>query len=144
MANSETNAETRFAELTTLLETHDAAELDSALGDRPGGVDGALDLIFETMAAGIDPAKLKGDRAGFEVTTSGGVRPYVIEAAGGACAARRGSDGTQQVTIGLSLADLLGMAAGRLNGQQAFLSGRLAVRGNPLLGMKLGKWLQQK
>lgn len=144
MANTEMS--NRFAELTKLVEDHGTGDLDALLRAEPGGIDAALDVVFESMAGMIDPAKVKQDKGIFmyEVRTSAGVRQYVLDVADGQCTARRGNAADADITIGIALPDILAMAAGTLSGQRAFVSGKLKLSGNPLFGMKLGQWFRHR
>ena len=53
----------------------------------------------------------------------------------------RQADETGQCTIAMSDEDFLAMIAGKLNAQMAFMSGKLKVKGDMALAMKLGSVL---
>merc|ERR1712151_1433825 len=46
------------------------------------------------------------------------------------------------VTITMAEADFVGMAEGKLDGMQAFMSGKLKIKGNMMLAQKLGSILE--
>lgn len=135
--------DTRFDELVALINATPADQIERVLGERPGGVDEALDVVFEKMAALFNPAKAKTGKGVFqhEITLSDGTRlPYCLQVADGACTSARGSVPGAEVTLAMKLVDMLHIATGKLSGQKAFLTGRVKIRGNPFFGMKLGEW----
>merc|ERR1712118_190412 len=54
---------------------------------------------------------------------------------GGAC---KFDEDKADVTITLAEADFVAMAEGKLDGMQAFMSGKLKIKGNMMLAQKLG------
>ena len=50
----------------------------------------------------------------------------------------KGEAGKADCTITMKDADFLAMVAGKLNGQQAFMQGKLKLKGNMMLAQKLG------
>ena len=135
--------DTRFDELVALINATPADQLERTIGERDGGVDESLDLVFDKMASMFNPAKAKSGRGVFqhEITSSDGTRrPYYLRVQDGACTSGRGSLDGAEVTLGMKLVDMLHIATGTLSGHKAFLTGRVKIRGNPFFGMKLGEW----
>merc|ERR1719408_1123648 len=50
----------------------------------------------------------------------------------------KGESTKPDCTITMKDADFLAMVAGKLNGQQAFMQGKLKLKGNMMLAQKLG------
>merc|ERR1719460_2278813 len=50
----------------------------------------------------------------------------------------QGETAKPDCTISMMDADFLAMVAGKLNGQQAFMQGKLKLKGNMMLAQKLG------
>ncbi|KAJ1951877.1 hypothetical protein IWQ62_006352 [Dispira parvispora] len=57
--------------------------------------------------------------------------------ADGASAVQDGAQGTPDTTLIVKDADFIRIAAGQLNGQQAFMTGKLKLKGNMMLSLKL-------
>jgi putative sterol carrier protein len=135
--------DTRFDELVALINATPADQLERTIGERPGGVDGALDVVFDKMASLFNPAKAKNGKGVFqhEITCSDGTKlPYYLRVADGVCTSGRGSIDGAEVTLVMKVVDMLHIANGKLSGQKAFLTGKVKIRGNPFFGMKLGDW----
>ncbi|KAJ1654615.1 hypothetical protein IWQ61_005488 [Dispira simplex] len=77
----------------------------------------------------------------FQVTkTSGQSHIWTVNLknpADGASAVQDGAQGTPDTTLIVEDADLIRIATGQLNGQQAFMTGKLKLKGNMMLSLKL-------
>jgi len=143
MTQQRQDKDTRFDELIAVINATPADRLEHTIGERPGGVDEALDLVFDKMASLFNATKAKSGKGVFqhEITSSDGTkRPYYLQVRDGACTSGRGSLDGAEVTLGMKLVDMLHIATGKLSGHKAFLTGRVKIRGNPFFGMKLGEW----
>ena len=56
----------------------------------------------------------------------------------GACAVNQGAAATPNLTLTMSSQDWLDMIGGKLSGQMAFMSGKLKLKGDMGLAMKVG------
>ena len=56
----------------------------------------------------------------------------------GTCAVNQGAAATPNLTLSMSSQDWLDMIGGKLNGQMAFMSGKLKLKGDMGLAMKVG------
>ncbi len=128
--------------LIALVEDTPGKELEAVLGKRPGGVDGALDLVFELLASEFNPAKAKGGKGTFqfEITAKDETKLHWVHVENDACTVGRGQYDAPDITIGIKLPDMMLMGVGKLPGAKAFLTGKLKLRGSPLFGTKLGEW----
>jgi putative sterol carrier protein len=86
-------------------------------------------------AAGVN-AVIQYDIAGDQ----GGTWHAVIK--DGACSVQSGPAPSPNLTLNMSAQDWLDMIAGKLSGQMAFMSGKLKVKGDMGLAMKLGSIFQ--
>ena len=55
----------------------------------------------------------------------------------------KGEGAKPDCTIIMKDADFLSLASGKLNGQQAFMQGKLKLKGNMMLAQKLGGLLKE-
>lgn len=72
----------------------------------------------------------------------GQVQSWTIDLKNGEGDLKRGKPAQADTTIELADKDFCDMAAGRLKGQMAFLTGKIKVTGNYLLAMKFGAVLK--
>ena len=133
----------RLQQVLTLVDTTPQDQLEAAVAALPGGVDEALDAIFDLLATEFNPNKAKGKRGvfQFEVACQDEVRQRFVHVENHTCTVGRGgvAEGPD-ITIGIKLPDMLLMGVGKLPGAKAFMAGKLKLRGNPLFGTKLGDW----
>ena len=98
---------------------------------------------FDAMAARFRAEKAAGVNAVIQYDISGdqgGTWHAVIK--DGACAVNAGPAPTPSLTIGMSGQDWLDMVQGKLSGQMAFMSGKLKLKGDMGLAMKIGGMFQ--
>jgi putative sterol carrier protein len=94
---------------------------------------------FEAM-----PGKFRADKAAgvnatvqYEITgDQGGLWHAVIK--DGTCAVNEGTASSPNLTLTMSSQDWLDMVGGKLSGQTAFMSGKLKLKGDMGLAMKIG------
>ncbi|MGI8609846.1 MAG: SCP2 sterol-binding domain-containing protein [Candidatus Dormibacteria bacterium] len=109
------------------------------------GYDAVLGQIFSEMQGRFLPEKTGGRSAviQYDVNTPDGAQAYQVVVAGGTCTARKGADKEPTVTLVLSLPDFLRLISGKLNGVQAFMSGKLKIRGDMMLAQSMQGWFDQ-
>jgi putative sterol carrier protein len=98
---------------------------------------------FDQMASRFKPDKAAGVSAviQYEITgESGGTWHATI--ANGACTVADGAAASPNLTLTMSGQDWLDMSAGKLSGQMAFMSGKLKLKGDMGLAMKIGAMFQ--
>lgn len=102
------------------------------------------DVFKNNIGAGItaDPAGAKKVNAvyKFNVTGEGG-GTWIVDLKNDPPGVKEG-DGDAQCTITIAAQDFLDLVAGKLNGQMAFMSGKLKIAGDMSLAMKLGQVMQ--
>jgi len=113
-------------------------------GGGAGGAGGAASglksaPLFDAIAAGIkkDPSlvgKVKGVIQ-FLVTPGGA---WVVDLKNGGGSVSEGKVDKADMTLTVTDEDLVKLAAGKLNAQQAFMQGKIKIKGNMGLAMKLG------
>jgi len=94
---------------------------------------------FDAMAGRFQPSKATGVNATIQYDISGdegGTWHAVIK--DGTCAVNQGAAAAPSLTLGMSSQDWLDMIGGKLSGQMAFMSGKLKLKGDMGLAMKVG------
>lgn len=101
--------------------------------------------IFGEIAARLNAsnARLQGVNATFQFDLNGDDGgTYFIRVAEGQAQTGAGAPEAPQCTVVMSAADFKELVAGRLNSTAAFMGGKLTVRGDMSLAMRLGSLLQ--
>ena len=95
-------------------------------------VDKVLGDIFNGMAGAFDPSAAGYQRAviQYDVTAPDGAHSYQLKVANGKCNVAKGGKEAARITLSLALPDFLRLIGGKLDGTQAFMSGRLRVSGD--------------
>jgi putative sterol carrier protein len=93
---------------------------------------------FDAMAGRFRPERAQGLKAviQYDITGSGG-STYHVDIADGRCAVREGGAAQPNLTLTMAAQDWLDMLSGKLNGQVAFMSGKLKHKGDMSLLMRL-------
>ena len=94
---------------------------------------------FDGMAGRFQKDKAKGVNATvqYDITgDQGGTWHAVIK--DGTCQVNSGAAASPNLTITMSSQDWLDMTGGKLSGQMAFMSGKLKLKGDMGLAMKIG------
>ena len=96
------------------------------------GVDKVLGDIFNGMVAAFDPSAAGYQSAviQYDVTAPDGAHSYQLNVADGKCKVAKGGKEAARITFALALPDFLRLIADKLDGKQAFMSGKLRVSGD--------------
>lgn len=124
------------AMLTEAVAGQDDAALVQ-LAENFGGVEAFLDLVFEGMAGALDPAKAQDATIGWEIVHGDDVHTYVVTISGGQASAERTDPTGTRTTLRLSLPDSMRLVAGELDGMQAFMAGKLQVKGDMMFAAQI-------
>jgi putative sterol carrier protein/predicted SnoaL-like aldol condensation-catalyzing enzyme len=100
--------------------------------------------VFDDMASQLaaNPDRTEGLTATYQYSVQGehgGMWTLIID--DGTSQVRAGQADNPDVRITIDESDLLAMARGEFSGTEAFMTGKLRVEGNPVLGMQLGRIL---
>jgi len=98
---------------------------------------------FEAMAGRFRADKAAGTNATIQYDVSGeggGTWNAVIK--DGACTVTEGAAASPNLTVQISGQDWMDMLSGKQSGQMLFMSGKLKVKGDMGLAMKLGSMFQ--
>jgi len=108
--------------------------------------------LFEQIRAGLESssdeervANVKKAQAVFQFdikNAEGKTQSWALDLKNGKGSVATGASPKADVTIVVSDADFLDMAAGKLNGQKAFMSGKIKIKGKMMLATKLDSVLK--
>lgn len=111
-------------------------QLEALVGNRL-----AIPLLFRSMAGRYRPAKA-GDFSGaieFKLATPHGDETWTIDCAPSGASARRGGDPEAKLHVEAKLADFLRVGVGEIAAPGAVLSGKLNIRGDFALALRMGE-----
>ena len=94
--------------------------------------------IFDAMPSRLNADAAKGMNSviQFNLTGDGGAN-YYVAINDGACTVTEGAHASPNMTMTIAAQDYLDMISGKLNGQMAFMSGKLKIAGDMGLAMKM-------
>lgn len=131
-----------YEEIAKLIDTAAPEELPGLLQEREGGIDGALETVFEMYERSFIPERAESVRADvqFDLDTPDGTKSYVMSVADGVCRVIPGPAEEATATLALDMTDFLHMTTGRSNGAILAMTGRIRVGGDMMTAMALKEW----
>jgi putative sterol carrier protein len=94
--------------------------------------------VFDQMPGRLNKDAAKGLNAVYQFDLSGdGGGEWAVLINNEQCQVQEGAHASPNITISMSAKDYLEMVAGRLNGQMAFMTGKLRISGDMGLALKL-------
>ena len=132
-----------------------AAALAEMIGDRSdeeinsfiaeAGKENVLGPIFQGMQERFLPEKA-ADKAAviqYDIGLAEGTESYQVDVHDGTCTTSQGTAKEPTVTLALSGPDFLRLVSGKLDGVQAFMSGKLKLKGDMMLAQTMQRWFDQ-
>eukprot|EP00440_Ansanella_granifera_P049323 gb/GFBE01053439.1/.p1 GENE.gb/GFBE01053439.1/~~gb/GFBE01053439.1/.p1 ORF type:complete len:112 (+),score=53.22 gb/GFBE01053439.1/:1-336(+) len=102
-----------------------------------------FDAIATAMKAkGPEMVKMGGAVFQFIISDGGPEGKVTVDLKNGSGEIKTGEDAKADCTITIADDDFIAMAEGKLDGMQAFMGGKLKVKGNMMLAQKLGPILE--
>jgi len=102
------------------------------------GTADAVKEIFGAMPGNLNADAAKGMNSVIQFNLSGdGGGSYYVAIKDGACSVHEGTHASPNMTMTMAAQDYVDMISGKLNGQMAFMSGKLKIAGDMGLAMKM-------
>ena len=130
-------------ELAALIEGRSDVEINSVLEQL--NLDDVLSRVFEGMTKAFLPQKAGTQSAviQWDIKAKNQVSPYQIKVADGKASFQKGTPDTPRVTLAVELPNFLRLITGKMNGQQAFFTGKLKVSGDMMFAMTQEGWFDK-
>ena len=130
-------------ELAAMIEGKSDDEINAGVAER--GTEKVLGQILAYMATRFVPERAGGQSTviGWDVTSPEGTHQYQLKVADGTCTAVSGSAEPARVTLGMALPDFLRFLTGKIDGMQAFMTGKLKLSGDMMFAQSMQAWFSQ-
>ena len=128
-------------ELAKMIEGKSDEEINAGVAEL--GTEKVLGQIFEHMAKDAFRPERAGNQSavvGWDITSPEGTHGYQLKIADGTCTAVSGSAEPARVTLGMALPDFLRFITGKLDGMQAFMTGKLKLSGDMMFAQSMQAW----
>ena len=132
------------ADLGNLVGDKSDEELNQLLADLDGE-NSLTKVIFERM-----PERFLADKAAgrtaviqYDINHPDRTESWQVTVADGQCSTAAGAEKEATVTLITSAPDFLRLISGKLNGVQAFMSGKLKIKGDMMLAQTMQGWFDQ-
>lgn len=135
--NREGTMSTSQEDLRALIEGKTDDELLAAVLEAAPSYQAFIDQTMAGMVEALDPAAAEDCMIGYEITAPDGMYAYRVEVRDGAVTTEQREPADARVVLGLSLPDYLRLINGLLDGTQAFMSGRLKLRGDVMFAPQI-------
>lgn len=94
--------------------------------------------FFEAVPGKVDAGKIQGMNAVYQFNITGdGGGEWNVSIADGALSVAQGKADSPSITLTMDASNFMDLISGKLNGQTAFLTGKLKIQGDMTLAMKL-------
>ncbi|MEA2645208.1 MAG: hypothetical protein QOE92_291 [Chloroflexota bacterium] len=106
---------------------------------------GLIKAIFEGMEQRFLPDKAAGKSAviQYDITSPEGTESWQVAVADGKAVTSQSTDKEANVVLTVGAPDFLRLVAGKLNGVQAFMSGKVKLKGDMMLAQSMQTWFDQ-
>lgn len=130
-------------QLAALIDGRSDEEINAAVEEL--GIGDSLEKVFDGMTRAFLADKAAGQSAVIQwnVQASDGTHTYQLNVADGKCTAAKGTPAEPRVTLDVSLPTFLRVITGKVNGQQAFFTGKLKLSGDMMFAMKQEGWFDK-
>ncbi len=125
--------------LRTMISGKSDDEILALLRESPGGTAAVLEMTMAGMADALDPDNAHDCVVGYEIDAEGDTVSYRIEVRGTDVEAARRPLDDARVVLQLSAPEYLRLVTGLLDGTEAFMSGRMRIRGDVMFAPQIGR-----
>lgn len=134
-----------FLQLKKVVFNGKKADLLAYINEYPGGGDALLATIFGTMPEFFNAEKARGQSANFQyrITTDSGPQEFYVKVHEGAVETGPGAVENPRVTLSAKLPEFCRVLTGKLNGMQAFLTGKVKLSGDMFAATKFETWFER-
>jgi putative sterol carrier protein len=126
-------------ELRTMIADKSDAEILALVEQAPGGIPGVLDATVAGMAEALDPDAALDCVVGYEIASGEDSFAYRVEVRGPEVRAERREPSDARVVLQLNVPEYLRLVTGLMDGTEAFLSGRMKIRGDVMFAPQIGR-----
>jgi putative sterol carrier protein len=127
-------------DLRNLMQGKSDHEILALLAETPGGVEGMLSATLAGMAGALDPDCAQDCVVGYEIASDAGDSySYRVEVRGHEVDAAERPLDDARVVLQLDVPDFLRLITGLLEGTEAFMSGRMRIRGDVMFAPQIGR-----
>lgn len=102
-----------------------------------GGVEAVLDMTFDGQKTALNPDKAQDVVIGYELSAAGKTYPYAVVIKDKAANIEKREPSDARVTMVLTVPDYLRLISGQLDGMQAFMSGKLKLKGDMMFAQQI-------
>jgi putative sterol carrier protein len=127
------------AELRAWISGKTDDEILDLMLDAPGGFEGVLDETIAGMSDTFDPNAAQDCIVGYEIDSPNGTYACRIEVRGHDVQAEHRDPSDARVVLQLRLPEYLRLITGLLDGTEAFMSGRMNIRGDVMFAPQIGR-----
>jgi putative sterol carrier protein len=114
-------------------------EILAFIEEIPGGVEAILDATVAGMADALDADAAQDCVVGYEIESANSQFDYRIEVRGNDVHAERRTPSDARVILQLNVPEYLRLITGLLDGTEAFMSGRMKIRGDVMFAPQIGR-----
>jgi len=128
-------------ELAAMIEGKSDDEISAGVAER--GTDQVLGQIFDHMANEAFRPDRAGNQSavvGWDIAAPDGTHSFQLKVADGTCTVLPGNAESARVTLGMALPDFLRFITGKLDGMQAFMTGKLKLSGDMMFAQSMQAW----
>ena len=102
-----------------------------------GGVDAALDMVFEGMEQALNADKAVDCVIGWDITNQDKTYEFGVTVQDKKATSAKGKPADPRVTLACSFVDFIRLVAGELDGMTAFMNGKLKIAGDIMFAQQI-------
>jgi hypothetical protein len=129
----------RQAALRALIDGRSDPELLDTVRDASGSYEAFLNETMGGMVQAFEPKAAQDCVIGYEILAPDGTYVYRVEVQGNTVTIEQRPPAKARVVLGLSLPDYVRLISGLLDGTQAFMTGRLKLRGDVMFAPQIAR-----